>query len=55
MSPTWELLDKIGIVVALITVFVEAAQWAWLWHINDEMEDIGDEVDDIHEDISRDE
>lgn len=51
MGPTWELLDKVGIVLGILLAFVEIAQWIVMWRMNEEMEEMQEDIEDIQEDV----
>lgn len=51
MSPTWELMDKIGIVVGLFLFGIELIQWYLIWKVSEDVEDVQEDIDDIQEDV----
>lgn len=51
MSPFWEQLDKIGIVLGILVVIVDIFQTLWMWKMSDDMEDTQDDVEDIKDEL----
>lgn len=51
MSPTWELLDKIGIAMGIAIGAAEVAQWVYLFQMSEDLEDIQEDIEDIEEEI----
>lgn len=49
MSPFWETLDKIGIVVGLVTAAIQVILWVYVSNIQEDVEDIQEDVEDIEE------
>lgn len=54
MGPTWELIDKIGIVLGIGAIVIEGFVAFWVWQTHQDVEDIQDDVDEINEELDED-
>ena len=54
MGPTWELIDKIGIILGIGAIALEGVVAFWVWQTQQDVEEMQEDVEDIQEDLDED-